>query len=113
MYVSVTGLKTNGIVGWFRFWVLAVPALQAAKRAPGLQFVSTKVRHGTHHTLTVWTSKEDMMAYRRGKAHRRAMKVFSQIATGRVLGFESDDRPSWEEALARYDRDAREVGARG
>ena len=111
MYVSITGLRTRGFGSWVRFWLLAIPALQAAKKADGVRLVSTRIRNGTHHTLTAWSGKDSMMAYRRSNAHRKAMTAFTEIATGRVHGYETDHLPSWDEALALYDQYARRVGA--
>lgn len=109
MYVSVTGLQTKGIVSWIRFWALAIPAFRAAQTAKGVRFTGTKIRHGVHHTLTVWDSKSDMMAYRKSPAHLKSMRVFAQIATGKVHGYETDHIPTWDAALVEYDRHARVV----
>ena len=65
MYVSVTGLQTKGIASGLRFWALAIPSFRAAKKAKGARFVDTKIRQGTHHTLTVWDTEADMKAYRK------------------------------------------------
>jgi hypothetical protein len=42
-----------------------------------------------------------MMAYRRSPAHLKSMRVFAQIATGKVHGYEADNIPTWDAALAR------------
>jgi len=31
MYVSITGLKPKGIIGWIKFWAYTIPA---SKRCP-------------------------------------------------------------------------------
>jgi hypothetical protein len=33
MYVSITGLKPKGIIGWISFWVNTIPALKDAQKA--------------------------------------------------------------------------------
>ena len=33
MYVSVTGIKPWGLVGWIRFWMLTIPASKNAQKA--------------------------------------------------------------------------------
>lgn len=109
MYVSVTGLKTKGLIGWVRFWLLAIPALRGAQRADGVLFCETKMRNGYHHTLTVWETKNQMMMYRKSPVHLKAMKVFSFIATGKVYGYESNALPTWDEALKAFDEHARTV----
>ena len=84
MYVSITGLKTQGFLSWLRFWSLAIPAYRAAKAAKGAMFVDTRICRGTHHTLTVWDRKEDMLAYIKSPSHLKAMCAFSRIAGKRV-----------------------------
>ncbi len=79
MYVSVTGLKTKGFVGWIRFWMLAIPSFRAAQKAEGCLICETKILNGYHHTLTVWRNKKSMMNYRASPVHLKAMKVFSHI----------------------------------
>jgi hypothetical protein len=36
MYVSVTGVKPKGLLGWIRFWTLAIPASKNAQKAEGI-----------------------------------------------------------------------------
>ena len=36
MYVSVTGLKPKGLIGWIRFWKLTIPASKDAQKADGI-----------------------------------------------------------------------------
>ena len=90
MYVSVTGLKPKGLIGWIRFWKLTIPASKDAQKADGILHCSFNSRHGYQHTLTVWKSK--------------AMKNFSKIGSGKVYGYESNSIPSWEKALAKWDK---------
>ena len=109
MYVSVTGLQTKGIASWLRFWALAIPSFRAAKKAKGARFVDTKTRQGTHHTLTVWDTEADMKAYRKSPVHLISMRAFAKIATGKVHGYEAEQIPTWDEALAEYDAHGRVV----
>ena len=109
MYVSVTGLKAKGLTGLARFAILAPAAFKEAEVANGNLFCQTKTRDGWHHTLTVWESKTDMMAYRKSPKHLKAMKVFSQIAIGKVHGYETETQPGWMAALKEYDKHARDV----
>jgi hypothetical protein len=52
MYVSVTGIKPKGLIGWIRFWVLTIPASKAAQKAEGVllcEFNSQNHFQHTHH----------------------------------------------------------------
>lgn len=109
MYVSVTGLKTNNFISSLRFWFLTVPAFRGAQKADGILVCNTISRTGYHHTLTVWESKKQMLAYRKSPAHLKAMKVFPSIAIGKVYGYDSDVIPSWEDALSEWNKNARVV----
>ena len=108
MYISVTGLKPRGLMGWLRFWVLTIPASRHAQNAEGVLLCAFTSRHHFQHTLTVWQSKEHMLAYRSSSSHVRAMKSFSKIGSGKVYGYETDAMPDWEDALAAWDEHGRE-----
>jgi hypothetical protein len=108
MYVSVTGLKPKGLIGWLRFWVLTIPASMNAQKAEGVLHCEFNSRNRFQHTLTVWKSKKQMLAYRSSPAHLRAMKSFSKIGSGKVYGYETDAIPTWEDALAEWDKNGRD-----
>jgi len=98
--VSVTGLKTKGIAGWFRFWILPIPAFRAAQKADGCLICEATTFNGYHHTSTVREVKTSMMTYRASPAHRRTMKVYTKVADhGKVRGYETHDIPTWNDAL--------------
>ena len=109
MYVSVTGLKPKGFIGWIKFWLFTMPASSAAQKADGVLHCDFKTRNGYRQTLTVWETKKHMMAYRLSPVHSRAMKGISQIGSGKVFGYETDSIPSWEDALVEFDNKARVV----
>ena len=109
MYVSVTGLKTKGFVGWVRFWMLAIPAFRAAQKAEGCLICESKTVNGYHHTFTVWRDKTSMMNYRASPVHLKTMKVFSRIAYGKVYGYETSNIPTWNDALKGFNDYARDV----
>ena len=109
MYASVTGLKTKGFMPLIRFWMLAVPAFRAAKKADGCIVCETKVLNGYHHTFTVWKDKTSMMNYRVSPVHLKAMKVFSKIAHGKVYGYETNSIPTWKDAVKRFNEFSRDV----
>ena len=109
MYVSVTGLKTKGFVSWIRFWMLAMPAFRAAQKAEGCLICETKTLNGYHHTFTVQKDKTSMMKYRASPVHLKTMKVFSQIAHGKVYGYEANNIPTWNNALKDLNDYSRDV----
>jgi hypothetical protein len=100
MYISITGLKPIGILSFFKFWTLAIPSFEQARKAKGIQFCQVKRIKGYQCTLTAWESREDMLNFMRSGVHLKAMKVFHKIATGRTYGFESESIPTWQDAFA-------------
>ena len=56
--------------------------------------------NGVHHTLTVWESARAMRDFVHSGAHQRAIRAFHGIATGKTLGFETDDPPDWDQVPA-------------
>lgn len=99
-YISITGLKHKGIFSFFRFWRLAIPSFEQARKAKGIQFCEVKRIQGFQCTLTAWESREAMLDFMRSGVHLKAMKAFHKIATGRTFGFESETIPTWKEAFA-------------
>ncbi|MEN9399049.1 MAG: hypothetical protein RL632_150 [Bacteroidota bacterium] len=99
MYISLTQLKPKGVFSYFRFWFLAIPTFRQAQTANGSLSVSAKRVNGSQCTITSWESREVMLAFMRSGAHLKAMKAFHKIATGRTYGFESDQLPTWTEAM--------------
>jgi len=91
-----------------KFWLLTIPAFRAAQKADGILLCENKSRNGYQHTLTVWKTKAHMLAYVRSPKHMKAMRAFPSIAIGRLLSYESDVVPSWEEALLKWEREARD-----
>ena len=109
MHISVTGLRLKR---WWHaplFWRHATVSMVDAQAADGNIMAAARTIDGVHHTLSAWESRAKMLAYLRSVRHARAMRRFAGIATGRVCGFEAETVPSWDEALARYVRDGRDV----
>jgi hypothetical protein len=96
-YVSVTGLKLKRI--WYApiFWWHAVASMTQVKASQGCLSAEARTIAGSHHTLSVWSSKSDMQAFIKTGAHLRAMKAFRSIATGKTYGFETEKIPNWNE----------------
>jgi phage-related tail fiber protein len=85
MYVSVTGLKPKGLMGWIRFLTLTMPASKDAQKAEGILHCAFNSRNGYQHTLTVWKSKEHMLGYLTSPSQLKAMKSFSKIGDGKFM----------------------------
>ncbi|WP_419906467.1 hypothetical protein [Hoeflea sp.] len=109
VYVSVTGLELKGPTSLLPFYWHAIRSFRQARQSEGLRFAETRTIAGVHHTLTVWVDRKSMLSYLTSGPHRRAMRVFSKIATGKVHGYESDTVPGWDEAIAEWNRHARTV----
>ena len=100
MYVSITGLKPKGFIGFIKFWRLAIPSFNQAKLAKGSLSQSVKQINGYQCTLTAWENRELMLEFMRSGVHLKAMKAFHKIATGKTYGYETNTLPSWREAFA-------------
>jgi len=110
MYVSITGLELKAFWHYPTFMYHAIRSFSQAESAPGNISTATKQIGRVHHTLTVWESRKDMIQYLRQGSHADAMKVFDQIATGKVYGYETDQIPTWDEAREIWDAKGRVVG---
>jgi hypothetical protein len=81
---------------------LVVPVFKQAKLSAGVIFCEVKSVDGVHHTLTAWKTKKDMWKFVLSLTHREAMKIFSKIATGSAIGYETDKASSWVEVLLKW-----------
>ena len=99
MYVSITGLKPKGFIGYIKFWTLAIPSFRQAQTAMGNLHCEVKKINGYQCTLTAWESRDAMLAFMRVGPHLKAMKAFNKIATGKTYGYETDTLPDWEAAF--------------
>jgi hypothetical protein len=102
VYVSVTGLRLPSIWRAPRFWRHAIPSMIQARMAPGNLLARARKVDGVQHTLSVWRTRQDMLAYMKSGAHLRAMKVARSIAPSVTCGYESETIPTWDEALAHW-----------
>ena len=107
MYISITGLKPKGIIGWIRFWAYTIPASKDAQKANGILHSEFNSRNGYQHTLTAWKSKEHMLDFLTSPAHLKAMKKYSKIGIGKVYGYEANNIPSWEDTFTKWDNNGR------
>ena len=99
MYVSLTQLRPKGVISFFRFWLLAAPSFRQANSARGNLSLAVKRIKGYQCTITSWESREAMLDFLHSGAHQKAIQAFHKIATGRTYGFESDQLPTWSEAM--------------
>jgi heme-degrading monooxygenase HmoA len=109
VYVSITGLRLKSIIHTPRFWWHAVRSMMQAQSARGNISAQSRTINGIHHTVSVWESKEAMRAYLVAGAHINAMRVYKKIATGKILGFEAEAPPSWEDVHELWSVRGREV----
>ena len=99
MYISLTGLKPKGFLGYIKFWSLAIPTFRQAQVANGNLYRAVKKVNGYQCTITAWESREVMLVFMRSGAHLKAMKAFHKIATGKTYGYEGDTIPTFDEAF--------------
>lgn len=109
VYISITGLELKAQRHALRFWWHAIRSMMQARAAEGNLYAETKTIHGVHHTLSIWRDRKAMLAYLRSGAHRKALRVFPSIATGKVIGFETDNPPDWSEVHEIWKEQGREV----
>jgi quinol monooxygenase YgiN len=100
VYVSITGLRIRRPWHAPQFWFHAIRSMAQARSAPGNILAETRRVNGVHHTLSVWTDRDAMLAYLASGAHLRAMRLFRRIATGRTYGFTTRDVPPWSQVPA-------------
>lgn len=109
VYVSITGLTLKHPRHRLRFWWHAVRSMTQARSAEGNISAETRTINGVHHTLSVWRDEASMRAYLVKGAHLRAMKVFRSIATGKTVGFATEDPPGWDAVHDLWKTQGREV----
>lgn len=109
LYISITGLKLKRFWHAPIFWRHAVASMAQARTAPGCLSANARTIGGIHHTMSVWKTRKDMVAYLRSGAHSSAIDVFSSIATGKVYGFEAKEIPKWPEARELWEKNGRVV----
>lgn len=79
------------------FYIPRHYSLKQARSAEGNISVEVKTINGIEHTLSVWRDEKAMRRFLYQGAHRRAIKAFSSLATGKTFGFEADHVPDWSE----------------
>jgi hypothetical protein len=98
VYVSVTGFRPKGLLSMPAFWWRTLTSLAQARKSPGIVAVAARVVDGTYHTMTAWTDEPSMRRFVTCGAHRRAMKNFRTLGTGKTYGYVCDHVPDWQSA---------------
>ena len=109
VYVSVTGFRPNGLLSMPAFWWRTLTCVLQAQAASGIIDVSVRVVEGTYHTMTVWKDKESMLLFITSGAHRRAMKNFGSLGSGKIYGFPHGRVPDWDLAYQLWCRHGKAV----
>ncbi len=109
VYVSITGLRVRHPHHTALFWEHAVASMLQAQSAPGNLRAEAHTVDDVHHTLSVWESREAMLAYLRTGPHLEAMRLFREIATGKVLGLHTATVPGWADVPRLWREQGRDV----
>lgn len=109
VYVSITGLQVRRVWHIPSFWLHAMRSMAQARNAHGNISADARTIDGVHHTLSVWTDKDAMRAYLTAGPHLEAMRLFPNIATGKVVGYLAKQSPDWSEVHAIWQERGRVV----
>ena len=97
VYVSITGLRVNSVWQEVRFWYYALSSMAQARRSHGNISADARTIEGVRHTLSVWESETAMRRFLYRGAHRRAVRAFPGLATGKTFGYVAAEPPGWDE----------------
>ena len=100
VYVSITGLQVRRVWHIPLFWVHAMRSMAQARAAAGNISADARTINGVHHTRSVWTDRDAMRAYLTAGAHLETMRLFPRIATGKVVGYLTQEVPDWAQVHA-------------
>ena len=98
VYVSVTGFRPKGLLSMPAFWWRTLTSVARARKSPGIVAVAARVVVGTYHTMTVWSDEASMRRFVTSGAHRRAMRNFRTLGTGKTYGYVCNHVPDWQSA---------------
>ena len=101
MYISVTLLKLTNPLKIGDFVKFAFAINQQISKAEGvIKFKTGNKWLINNYTLSVWKSKQDMIKFISSGAHKEAMKVSKQIASGLFsYGYEAVEMPNYKEEI--------------
>jgi len=109
VYVSITGLRVRHPRHDTQFWEHAVASMLQAQSAPGNLRAEARTVDDVHHTLSVWVNREAMLAYLRSGPHLEVLRLFREIATGKVLGLLTETVPGWADVPRLWREKGRDV----
>lgn len=106
--VAITGIKAFNLFTLTRFWWYAIPSKLQVGSAEGILHSELQQRESYHHTFTIWESRQAMLKYVHSGSHLEAMKNHSRIGTGKVYSYETSSIPTFDEAVALWNDEARD-----
>ena len=103
MLVAIGRLEVKPGTNLLRFLWHTLRALMQAKRAAGCLHATT--RRGESNvfwSMSLWSTREAMLAYRNSGAHAKAMRAAREFTRQvRFTHWEAAEIPTWEEAMRR------------
>lgn len=108
-YVLITGLVLHSLLHWPSFALHANASMVQALRAPGNRFAEACMIDNVRHTLSIWYSRDAMLAYLRSGAHAQALRALTGIGHGKTHGIQTDMPPGWSDVPRIYAEHARPV----
>lgn len=96
MIAAYTQFRLNSLKLYPRFFVMTYRATKQARRSDGL--IRFKINPISLETLTVWQSRNAMMAYVTNGAHMDAMKQQNDFGGISSATWECENIPSWQAA---------------
>ncbi len=97
MLITATQIKITSILGYLRFFPMAVRTKQQLTEVDGLLFFRLKGLR----TLSGWKCREAMVAFRNNGHHLEAMKKTKKMGLVKSITWEADAEPSWDEVKKR------------
>ena len=101
MIASTTKYTIRNLPAFLMFSFLSLKSIAQANTSNGL--VAIKIRVRDFRTLTIWKSKEDMIAFRNSGFHQQAMINSNKLGSNQSHSWETDRIPTWQEAIAKLD----------
>jgi hypothetical protein len=104
MLVSVGRIRLKPDASFWRFFWHSLCVYLQARRAAGIVRASVRRQDArTYFSMSVWKTREAMLAYSTTGSHLQAMKISKELAT-RIdfRHWQADAVPSWETALHRF-----------
>ena len=97
MWASTTKYTLKGIPTFMMFAIMSLKSIYQANNSNGL--IAMKIRLRDFRTLTVWSSEEDMKAFRNSGVHLRAMIKSPKLGSNRSYSWHTNCIPTWKEAI--------------